>query len=143
MRRKFYFDSDVWIAYFDKKDERHELAVKLFEEIIRSKSIILISTRHHTEMINTGFHEKFEMLKNKLFENKLCFGIKPTEIDKQIAYRHNEILRKGYGDCLHLEIAKRNKAIAVSFDKHWQEIGNVINKRVYFPEEALQFFFKI
>ena len=143
MRRKFYLDSDVWIAYFDEKDERHELAVKLFGEVIKNNDVILISKVHHIEMLNTGFHKQFEKLKNKLFKIRVCIGVKTEEIDKQIAYRHNEKLRVGFGDCLHLQIAKRNKAIAVSFDKHWQEIGNAINKRVYFPEEALQFFFKI
>ena len=128
---KFYLDSCIWIDYLDFKRENHNKAVELFNKIISRKDLIIVSKVHFREMHATGYFEKFNKIKNKLFEEGVLKGVKYSEQDYQTALRYNEYLNKGFSDCLHLIMAKNNKAKAISSDKHWQEIGQLINLRIF------------
>lgn len=134
---KYYLDTCVWIAYFNEKEEQHEIAVKLFEKIRESKDIILVSHTHIIEMRNKNKLEEFNTLKDKLYYQGLCVGVITTELDRQIAYKHNEKEKLGYGDCVHLQVAKRENAIPVSFDQDWQDLGEKMQFKVYLPEEII------
>ncbi|MFW5902378.1 MAG: hypothetical protein ACOCTT_00645 [archaeon] len=69
-------------------------------------------------------------MENELYEEGLCIGIKILEKDRQIAFKHNEYLNKGFSDCLHLQMAKKSNAKAVSMDSHWKELGVTMGVRV-------------
>lgn len=135
---KFYFDTDVWIAYLDEREEGHRTAVKLFCFIKKKKHAILVTRLHSEEASKAGFTGGFNSLEKQLFSEGVCFDIKPKLVDKFSAGELNRKLRVGFGDCLHVITAKRTDALAVSFDKHWQGIGAVLGKRVFTPEEALR-----
>lgn len=135
---KYYLDTCIWIAYFMKEEKAHEEAKKLFEKIINNKNdTILVSGRHTKEMAAKNMLNEFEKMKDELFDRQKCYGTKINEIDKQIAFKHNEYLRIGLGDILHLIIAYRENAMPVSFDKHWEEIGRRLNIRTYKPQELI------
>ena len=135
---KYYFDSDVWIAFMNEKDERHGLVVQLFEKIIKERSVILISQVHFKEMFYTDYLKQFKKIRNKLWKDKICRQVPITECNRQVALKHHEYLKLGFSDCLHLIMAKENKAKACSFDKHWQQISQKLGMRIYEAEEILR-----
>lgn len=135
--KKYYLDSCVWISALSEKDENHSISLELLEKITREKTVITVTSRRIKEMKNKGWYAQYERLKNDLYRKGNCFGASETEEDKQIALRHNEYLKLGFDDCLHMQMAKKLKATPVSFDRHWQEIGAVIGTRVYKPDELL------
>ncbi len=135
--KKYYLDSCVWISYFDENDEKHEETVRLFERIIKEKALVIVTDRHWAELKNKGLLEEYEDLKNALYLKGMCKGVRITEEDRQVALKQNEWLGVGFNDCLHVLIAKKLKAIPISYDKHWFEIGRVYGIRVYKPEEVL------
>ncbi|MBS3060219.1 MAG: PIN domain-containing protein [DPANN group archaeon] len=135
---KYYLDTCVWIAYFNKHEKQHAEAAELFRKIIETPGMqIIISRRHTHEMANKNFLDKFNRLKNLLYKRGKCRGVQTTEFDRQIALYHNQYFRLGYGDCLHLQVAKKGKALPISYDNDWHEIGSRIQIRVYLPEELL------
>lgn len=132
---RFYLDSNVWIDYLDVRRGDHEKAVKLFEEVRKRNHVIVFSRVHHKEMRNAGYFEGFEKLKNELFKSGFCWGVSYSEGDYQVAQRHDELLRVGYSDILHVIIAKSKKALPVSSDAHWKTAGEALGVRVYDYED--------
>lgn len=128
---KFYLDTCIWIDRLDFQRRNHYKAKKLFQEIEENSHKILVAWIHQKETKNTGYYAEYSDLERDLYEKGVCFGIRTSEIDRQIAFRHNEYLNKGFDDCLHLHLAKRHGAKATSADSHWKEIGKVMGIRVY------------
>lgn len=137
MREKYYLDTCVWIAKLDKKHQHHEIASGIFEKLRWEKALIIVTNLHARETSNKGFYEDYVKEKDKLFNKRLCIGIKIFEIVREIAFSLNEKLKVGYWDCLHMQVAERVKAKPVSFDEDWQIIGRKLNIRVYHSTESL------
>lgn len=136
----FYLDTDVWIARLNESEENNKEATKLFDLIERGKHGLLISKVHRVETENIGFLAQFNALKDKLYSIGVCNGIKIEGEDRKSAENLNLKLDLGFGDCLHLVLAEKTGAIAVSYDAHWQKIGEVLGKRVFEPKEAIRQF---
>ena len=63
--------------------------------------------------------------------------MKQTEAERKAAYELNKKLKVGYGDCLHMYCAKEAGAIAISPDRHWRKIGEVVGVKVLSPKEFI------
>ena len=121
----------------DETDARHDDVVALFSMLMREKSIVLTSERHVKEMKSTGNLEEFERVQSNLWKNRWCLQVQSTEFDRQLALRHNEKFKVGFGDCLHLILADTHKAIACSYDRHWHTVGKELGIKVYYPRDLL------
>lgn len=135
MKKLFYLDTSVWIAYLDKSHQSNSVASKLFEKLV--DCAVLISKNIDEEIYGLGYYENYRRIVDKLYKEKCCFGVRQEEIDVVIATRYNEKTRVGYKDCLHIAIGRRKKAILVSFDKDWEVVANNFGFRVYKPEELI------
>ncbi|MFH0986564.1 MAG: hypothetical protein V1911_00780 [Candidatus Micrarchaeota archaeon] len=135
---KLYLDACIWIDFFDPARESHTKAKELFEWAETNKCLIIVSKVHLREMRATGNFYNFVRAKDDLFRKGMCCGVSYSEEDFQIAMRHNERFQMGHSDCLHLVIARKEKAKPISSDLHWKEIGSAFGTRVYDYEDYME-----
>jgi len=134
---KFYLDTNIWIDYLNKKRTNHSNAIKLFNKIKRKNHLILITELHIYETKITGYYNSFEKIKNELWKQGLCKGIKIKKENRIKAINLNNKKDLGVADYLHLLTALKEKAIPISNDKHWKKISKIINYNSYSYKEIL------
>ena len=54
MTKKFYFDTSIWLDYYEKRGKNGEVALKLIEKIIKENHTILCSHIVIKELKNLG-----------------------------------------------------------------------------------------
>ena len=129
MLKNFYFDTSIWLDLIEERDEpnlpKSELAHKLLNKITRNSDKILYSDVILFELNVLGY-SSYEV--NDLFESirPLLIFVESTEKQmrkaKDLALKRNVPKR----DALHALIARDNKAILVTLDKHFQKLLDVI-----------------
>ncbi|MFH0986665.1 MAG: PIN domain-containing protein [Candidatus Micrarchaeota archaeon] len=127
--KKLYLDSDVWITYFDKTDFRRGIVLELFEKIKGENIPVIVTDVHLKEMRATGYIKRFE----EAVDNFITIREISCAMDQKEAEALNKKLRLGSDDCLHMTIAKRMKSIPVSYDEHWEKIGEELEIKVLMP----------
>jgi len=138
MTDKYYIDASIWIdLYEDRKGYNNEplgdFAWKLFASIKASKGNIIISdfllreleANYSTEEIN-GMMRHFEDIIERVFLSK-----NQKDEAKIIALKRN----LPPGDVIHAIIARDNKFILITRDKHFKELADI--SRSYKPEEII------
>ena len=129
MSERFYLDSSIWRDYYENRKDKFrplgEWALRLIKNIIENKNYILYSDFVIKEL-KIGYN-KDEI--NKIFEivNKRNLLIKVNISESQI--KESAILCKkkevAFGDALHAVLARDNKAIMVTRDKHFIELNHI------------------
>ncbi len=120
---KYYFDTSVWIAYFDEKEFYHKEAVKWFEKvkegIIIASDIVDREIQKKKPEFYSRFLNMFDILSNIRFANA-------SEEDKKTADEYSKTTEFAFGDLLHLLIVRRYDFIPVSADiHHWPKIARM------------------
>ena len=128
----FYFDTSIWLDLFENRNEpnlkKGELAQKLLDRIIKSNDRIVYSDINLIEIRIIGY-SSYEI--NDLFKKLKSILIfiessnKQRGIAKDISLKRN-IPRR---DALHALIARDNKAILVTLDKHFQKLLDIIKPK--------------
>ena len=135
--KKYYFDISIWLDLFEKRDERlpkGKFAKELIEKIIKEDSIIFFSDVVIYELLKLGYpyHEvkkKFSLLKGVLNYVRAT----KTQIGKAKDLSFKRKIPKR--DALHALIAKDNKAIIVTRDKHFIKLKDITSPKK--PEELI------
>ena len=137
MEEKYYLDTSIWMDYYeDRKDHSKdigEFAFKLLCKLLASKSKVIVSTLLLRELEGSYTLDKVRGLM-KPFE-KLLEKISIEEIQIKEAKSISRERSLPFGDVLHAILARDNKSILISRDKHFQKLKDICE--VLKPEEII------
>ncbi len=125
----FYLDTSIWLDLFENRNEpnfpKGENAKKLMAKIIKDDDKIIFSNNNFFELITLGY-TKYEIKLSLNEFRKTIYYVwstgKQFRRAKDIALRRNIPKR----DALHALIARDNKAILITLDKHFQYLRDII-----------------
>ncbi len=138
MAEKYYIDTSIWMDLLEDRRGYHDeplgdYALKLFVRIKAKEDKIAISdflireleSNYSVEAIN-GMILPFQKIIEKIFVTK-----EQRDEARKIAEERN----LPFGDALHAIVARDNKCILVTRDKHFQELEDITS--LYKPEEII------
>jgi len=128
MIKRYYLDTSIWLDFFENRDEpnlpKGGWAHKLLNKIIESNAEILYSDINLIELGIAGYsvYDISNLLK-KL--GPIIIFVESTE--KEVGKAKDLSLKRDVpkGDALHALIARDNKAILVTLDKHFKKLRDI------------------
>lgn len=132
MMQKFYLDTSIWLDFFEDRDEpnfpKSDWAHKLLNKITENNDKVIYSDNNIYELNIIGY-TTYE-LENMLQPLKpILIFVESTE--KQISKAKDLSLKRNIPkrDALHALIARDNKSILVTLDRHFQKIRDIIKPK--------------
>ena len=128
MAEKYYFDTSIWLDYFEDRDEpnfpKSTWARDLVKKIVKNSDKIVYSDNNMYELFLVGYDAKEIDILTKDFRPLLIF-VESTE--KQVRKARDLSLRRDVPkrDALHALIARDNKSIMVTFDGHFKKLKDI------------------
>ena len=138
MPKKYLIDTCIWRDFYENrlsKSGKHlgGYATELFMKVLNNRFVVLFSDLLINELMKDYSEEEVSNMLDILFISNLLQKVDISEEDytkaKEIAKQRN----LPAGDVLHAIIAKKNCAILVSQDKHFQELKDIAEVKL--PEE--------
>ena len=129
LEEKYYFDTSIWLDFLEKRDEPHmpkgEWATRLIHKIAQNNAQIVVSDVIKNEMVGLGY-SKYEI--EEIFSNlrKIITYVHSTEKQFKRARDLSKKRKIPLMDAFHALIARDNKAIFITLDKHFREITDII-----------------
>jgi len=129
----YYFDTSIWLDYYEKRGENGERAFKLILNAIKEDSVIVYSDLHVRELKGLGY--SFDEI-NNIFrivkpDNIRRVHISREQIKESVKIASsNEIPKR---DALHAILARDSEAVLVATDLHFAKIPHVVKSKR--PEE--------
>ena len=130
MPKKYYFDTSIWLDFFENRNELHlpkgDWAHRLMDKIINSDDRILYSDMVLIELRVLGYQQhELEMLFQAL--KPVLIFVQAT--DKQLKRAKDLSLKRNVpkGDAVHALIARDQQAIFVTLDRHFDTLRDIIN----------------
>ena len=131
LSKRFYLDTAIWLDLFENRDEpnlpKGKWSSELISKIVKNDDIIIYSDNNIFELIVVGYSQ-YEL--EKMFKSlrPILLFVESTEkqigLAKDLSFKRNVPKR----DALHALIARDNKAILVTFDKHFQMLLDITIK---------------
>ncbi|MFH0875328.1 MAG: PIN domain-containing protein [archaeon] len=137
MAEKYYLDTSIWMDYYeDRKDPSNDIgeyAFRLLCKLLATKSRIVVSSFSLRELEVTYSFDKIRGLARPFEKQmeKVDVSDKQREEAKRIADERNV----PKGDALHAILARDNKAVLISRDKHFQVLKDICD--VVKPEDLI------
>lgn len=131
--QKYYFDTSIWLDLFEERNEpnlpKTQYAKSLMDKIIKEKCKIIYSDLNSIELKNAGYDRYIR--KDLLYKFRyLLIFIRATESQVRRAKDISSKRKIPKGDALHALIARDNRAILVTLDKHFQKLKDItLSKR--------------
>ena len=129
MEKRFYFDTSIWLDFFENRDEANlpkgTWAKKLISKIISKNDKIVYSDLAVIELGEAGYsdYDLEELFRS--FGNLLIF-VEATDKQlgksKDLAFKR-KVPRK---DALHALIARDNGAVLVTLDHHFRSLQDIV-----------------
>ena len=135
---KFYLDTSIWLDFLENRNEpnfpKGDLAKELISKIINENGKIILSKAVKNELITLGYSKYnleilFNLFRNNIIEihtNKKQYGKAKDLKNKR---------KVPFFDALHAVLARDNKAIMVTRDKHFNELLDITKYKK--PEEII------
>ena len=137
MAQKFYIDTSIWRDYFeDRKDNLRplgEFAFQFLKKCLKEKDTVLVSREVSRELLEKYSKETVEDIFSSFKEIILKIDYSTGQASEAYFFWVKTNKKFPYADVLHSIIARDNKAILISRDRHFKEIG-VIEPML--PEET-------
>ena len=133
--RYFYFDTSIWLDVYEKRGKNGEVALKLIEKIIESRSIILFSHAIIIELKHLDY--SLEEIRH-IFRVISSENLRRVHISRETLNNAKKISAERNvpeGDVIHSILARDNYANLISRDKHFLKLKDVT--KVFFPEEFI------
>jgi predicted nucleic acid-binding protein len=140
MPETYYLDTCIWIDHLEdrlgyEKRPLGEYASKLFMKLIKNKDEIIFSNALLKEL-RVRFAEN--EIQDIITITSLLIEMKKIDMTKEDPLEADKISKEReipFNDALHAIIARNNKAILVSQDKHFQELKDIVTVRK--PEDII------
>ena len=132
MADKYYFDTSIWLDFFEDRDEpnlpKSKWARELVNKIIENDDKVLYSDNNIFELNIIGY-SSYEI--DDMFKSLKLILIFVESTEKQIGKAKDLSLKRNVPkrDALHALIARDNNAILVTLDKHFQQIRDIIEPK--------------
>ncbi len=138
MQKRFYFDTSIWLDFFENRNEpnfpKGDRARELVRKIIKEGGCLIMSEAVKNEMLERGYSRydienmlfSFRRFIVNVYSTKRQFG-KARDLSKK---RNIPLF-----DALHALIARDNQAIMVTRDHHFDKILDIIKYKK--PEELI------
>ena len=137
MAEKYYLDTSIWMDYYEDRTDPSkdigEIAFKLLVKLSASKSIIIVSTFLLKELEVTYSIDKVRGM--TLHFEKLMEKVSPNDNQIKEAIETAKKRNIPKGDVIHAILARDNKAIMISRDKHFQKLKDICE--VMKPEDLI------
>ncbi|MBN1376962.1 PIN domain-containing protein [Candidatus Woesearchaeota archaeon] len=139
MKNKYYIDTCIWRDYFENRKDKFrplgEWAFKLFKKIILNNEKVIYSEVVVEELLNYFNKEKikeiFSIVKREGLLEKANITKDQIKEAKKLQFQRKTPFR----DTLHSILARDNKSILVTRDKHFNELQNIV--KIKKPEELI------
>ena len=129
MTEKYYLDTSIWLDFFENRNEpnlpKGEWAHKLLNKITQNNDRIIYSDNTIYELSIIGY-PTYEL-------DSILQPLKPILIfvestEKEISKAKDISLKRNIPkrDALHALIARDNKSILVTLDRHFQKLSDII-----------------
>jgi predicted nucleic acid-binding protein len=136
MVMRYYFDTSIWLDFFEERNVSHlpksDIVNELIHNIVNEANIIIYSNAILDELVKLGYGE--QEINTLLYElkNYLLF-VEFT--DKQFGKAKDLSIKRDVPllDALHALIARDNKCIMVTRDAHFKKLLDII--KAHKPEE--------
>lgn len=132
MTEKYYLDTSIWLDFFECRDEpnlpKGEWAYELLKKITRTDAKVVYSDHNLFELRLVGYssYEISDMFKPLRL---ILIFVGSTEKERRKARDLASKRKIPKGDALHALIARDNKAILITLDKHFKEILDIIKPK--------------
>ena len=135
MMENFYFDTSIWIDFYEKRGENGELAWKLILKIIEEDIKVAYSDLNIKEFKNLGYtkSEIDAILRVAKPNNIIHIHTYPENLEeaRKLARRRN-VPNK---DALHAILARDNGLQLISRDHHFEKLKDITDVKL--PEEFI------
>ncbi len=132
MTQKYYLDTSIWLDFFENRNEpnlpKGDWSHKLLDKITKSNDRVIYSDNNIYELNIIGY-STYEL-------DQILQPLKPILIfvestEKQISKAKDLSLKRNIPkrDALHALIARDNKSILVTLDRHFQKIHDIIKSK--------------
>lgn len=128
MTKKYYFDTSIWLDFFENRDEpnlpKGEWVNKLINKIIAEDNRIIYSDHIIVELGLAGYNS-YEI--ENMFERMKQVLIFVESTEKQIGKAKDLSSKRNIpkGDALHALIARDSRAVLVTLDNHFKKIRDI------------------
>lgn len=130
----FYFDTSIWLDFFEKRGEHGETVLTLITKIIKEEFKIAYSDMTIKELRNLGYtNEEINSIFSVVKPNNIK-RIHITKEQKEEAQKLALQRKLPKGDTIHAILARDNFVQLISRDKHFQKLKDIT--KVKKPEEV-------
>lgn len=128
MAEKYYFDTSIWLDFLEYRDEpnmpKGKLAHELIRKVIKTDAKVIYSDVNIAELGAVGYSlQEIDTLFTKLKQVLIFAETTDKELGKAKDLSSKRNVPKG--DALHALIARDNKAVLVTLDKHFRQLEDV------------------
>lgn len=135
MAEKFYFDTSIWLDYYEKRGKNGEIALKLINKIIEENHVILYSTSIIKELKALGYflNEINEILSIAKPKNIRLVHVSKVQIEEAEKFASQRNIPRR--DAFHAVLARDNEARLITRDYHFQKLKDITIPRL--PEDFI------
>jgi|SRR3989344_594912 len=128
--RSFYFDTSIWLDFFEDRDlptlPKSKWATKLIERIVKENNKIIYSDANEEELIGQGYtHKEIEDLFEPIGGLIINVEFTRTQFGKARDLAHRRDIP--IFDALHALIARDNRATLVTLDNDFQKLKDIVS----------------
>ncbi|MBI2452350.1 PIN domain-containing protein [Candidatus Pacearchaeota archaeon] len=132
MKKRFYFDTSIWLDFYEKRGKNGELTKELINKIIKDEDVVAYSDIVVKELKNIGYsgNEINEMLSVTRVE---MIHIKKEQLEEAKKLASERKIPKG--DVLHAISARDSESYLITRDKHFKKLNDITKQHL--PEDFL------
>jgi rRNA-processing protein FCF1 len=134
---KFYLDACIWRDYYENRSDKFrplgEWAIAFLNHALETDALILISDAVLSELERYYDTETLKLIMEP-FKGSIRFVSRTRRQSAEAAKMCKE-RKVPFGDALHAIVARDEKAVLVSRDRHFFELVDVVQVRA--PEELI------
>jgi predicted nucleic acid-binding protein len=122
---EFYFDTSIWLDFYEKRGKNGENAFNLIQKIIKNDLKIAYSVLNVKEFKNLGYNQESI---NAIFSIAKPDNIKPIHVYREQLEEARKISRQRKipnKDALHAILARDNNLQLIAIDKHYEQLKDI------------------
>lgn len=139
MEKRYYLDTSIWRDYFENRSDKFrplgEWAFTFIKKVIQNNDLILYSDFIIMELKVSYSDKQIKDIFEIAREQGLLLKVDISKPQVKEAARLAKEKGVAFGDALHAILARDNKAIMITRDKHFYNLQDIVNIKK--PEELI------